>query len=51
MTPKKYGQVYVYLGDTMASSKIHQSQDYFKRYEHILICSYVYISNPMAVHV
>ena len=50
MTSINYGQVDVDLGDTMASSKFHKSQDYFKIYEHISICSYEFISDPLAGH-
>ena len=48
MTSIKFSQVYVDLCDEMASSDLHSSWEYFKRYEHMLICLYVFISGPMA---
>ena len=50
MTSKRYARVDADLGDTMPSSKLYSSQDYFERYEHISICSYLFISGPMESH-
>ena len=49
LAPKTNGLLDADFFTVMDSSLLHYVQDYFKIYDNILICSYVFISGPMGV--